>query len=415
MDKIKTEDSFESRFESIFNHVNEGILIANRDGNIVLNNPKLSQLFDYGADDLKGRPVENLIPVALRKNHISHREGYMNKPTPRPMGKNMVLFGQKKSGAQFPVEISLSYYETEGSLYVIAFVIDISERFMQQQKIEGINDELKQLNENLERKVGERTLVLREALDSLEKSRDELTIALEKEKELNEMKSRFISMASHEFRTPLSAVLSSISLIGKYNKEEEQPKREKHIDRIKSAVHNLTDILNDILSLGKLEEGVIRANMVVCDLAHCIEEVVAELSAITKPGQQIRATHSGKNEIVADKQLLRNIIINLVSNAIKFSSEDAAIVVKSAVNMHGATVVVKDNGLGISEDDQRHLFERFYRGKNATNIQGTGLGLSIVLKYLELMDGTIECKSELEHGSEFIIFIPFHIINQQQA
>ena len=158
MREMKESDNIESRFESIFNHVNEGILIANQRGQIVLTNPKLSELFGYDNEELMGQLVEKLIPDHLHSSHVGHRKAYMTKPSRRPMGKNKVLFGLKKNGEQFPVEISLSYYHLEEGLYVIAFIIDITERFDQQQKIARINEELKQLNENLERKVGERTL-----------------------------------------------------------------------------------------------------------------------------------------------------------------------------------------------------------------------------------------------------------------
>ena len=400
------EIKIESRFETIFNHVNEGILIANGRGEIILVNPRCNQMFGYEEDELKGLKVETLVPSELHDRHIEHRESYMRHPIKRPMGKNLILHGQRKDQTRFPLEISLSYYDTNEGMYAIGFVIDITERYLQQEKIQLINNELRILNETLEKKVNERTLVLKEALNELERSRDELTFALEKEKELNEMKTRFISMASHEFRTPLSTVLSSATLISKYATEEDHEKREKHITRIKNSVTSLTEILNDFLSIGKLDEGKMSARIVETDLCKLIEDVIAEMQAISRPGQRISFGHSGDPLVNVDKLILRNVLINLLSNAIKFSPENSVIEVNSERKSDKLVLTVRDHGMGIPEDDQKYLFGRFFRGKNAQNIQGTGLGLNIVQRYLELMNGSIDCESELEKGTSFIICLP---------
>jgi PAS domain S-box-containing protein len=392
-------------FETIFNFVNEGILIVDSKGNIILTNVKLGEMFGYDEDELKGKKVEVLIPNVLAGRHEHHREDYMRNPVRRPMGRNMTLHGKRKDGREFPIEISLSYYQNDESLFVIAFVIDISERFNQQARIQRMNGELKSLNESLEKKVAERTLVLKEALHELEVSRDELSQALENEKGLNELKSRFISTASHEFRTPLSTILSSVSLIQKYISSEDQEKREKHILKIKNAVSGLTQILNDFLSLGKLEEGKMTAKPALHDVFALVREVVSDINSIVRSGQTINY-NSGLYEMMIDRQLFRNVMFNLLSNAIKFSPEGAVIDVNVEVNDETVVVAVKDQGIGISEADMKNLFERFFRGANAIAIPGTGLGLNIVTKYLELMQGTITCSSELNVGSTFYIYLP---------
>lgn len=320
---MKELDKIESRFETIFNHVTEGILIAGADGNIILANPIINRLFGYEENELLGQKIEVLIPKELAEKHKGHRSGYMQNPKQRPMGRSAFLEGVSKDGRRFPVEISLSYYKTGEDTYVIAFVIDITDRYVQQERIKGINEELKALNESLEKKVNDRTLVLREALHELEQSRDELSKALEAEKELNELKTRFISMASHEFRTPLSTILSSVSLIGKYTSMEDQDKREKHVSRIKNAVQGLTDILNDFLSIGKLEEGKVTANMKSGDVIEIIEGVIAEMTPVCKAGQTIRFSDGEACETMVDKMMLRNVMFNLLSNAIKFSPENS--------------------------------------------------------------------------------------------
>ena len=210
-------------------------------------------------------------------------------------------------------------------------------------------------------------------------------------------------MASHEFRTPLSTILSSASLVAKYTEAEEQEKRNKHIHRIKSSVNNLTNLLNEFLSIGKIEDGKIVANNVDFNLKEMIAALCSEMEGITRNDQQFHYEHKGEEIIFSDPSLLRNVATNLLSNAIKFSPEGSTIGVKTNVTKTEMLLNIKDSGIGISAEDQVHLFERFFRGTNATNIQGTGLGLHIVGKYIELLDGRIEFKSELEKGTEFII------------
>ncbi len=392
-------------FETIFKHVNEGVLIVNSSGDILLTNPKVEEMFGYTEGELDGEKVESLIPSVLSHRHEQYRNDYMKNPVRRPMGKNMTLHGKHKTGREFPIEISLSYYNSNNALFVIAFIIDISYRFDQQARIERMNSELKSLNESLEKKVAERTLVLKEALHELEVSRDELSQALENEKGLNELKSRFISTASHEFRTPLSTILSSVSLIQKYTTSEDQDKRERHILKVKNAVSGLTEILNDFLSLGKLEEGKMAAKPALHDIYLLIREVVSDINSIVRSDQTISYSQ-GSFEMMVDRQLLRNVMFNLLSNAIKFSPEGAVIDVIITVNDSDVVIAVKDQGIGISEADMRNLFGRFFRAANAVAIPGTGLGLNIVTKYLELMQGTITCKSELNVGSTFYINLP---------
>lgn len=161
---------------------------------------------------------------------------------------------------------------------------------------------------------------MQEAIRELEKSKNELRLALEKEKDLNDLKSRFISMASHEFRTPLTTILSSASLISEYVDTSNNDKREKHISRIKSAVNNLNDILSDFLSLSKLEEGKVHTEFRRFDLPHLVKEIVSDLHLNAKVGQEIVYHHQGNSDVLLDIKLIKNILINLINNAVKFSA-----------------------------------------------------------------------------------------------
>ncbi len=406
------------RFDALFQHASLGILIVNQQGEIILVNNFLLKQFSYGdAAELIGKKIEVLIPQRFHKQHSGYRENYTTHPQNRPMGLGMDLFGIKKSGEEFNVEVSLSNYKSNEVNYAIAFVNDITKRkqiesevLQQKKELETVNLKIEKLNDELEQKVMLRTSQLEEAMKELEDSKDELAQALDKEKELSDLKSRFVSMASHEFRTPLSTILSSASLVAKYTQGDEQEKRDKHIQRIKSSVHNLTDILNEFLSIGKIEDGKIITHYSNFNVKELITGICNELQAIAKKSQEINYTHLGSTNVCLDITLLRNIFINLLSNAIKFSPEAGKIEVNSRVENSDIVFEVKDNGMGISQEDQEHLFERFFRAKNATNIQGTGLGLHIVGKYVELMEGRIECKSELEKGTTFTIIFKNDIL-----
>ena len=213
-------------------------------------------------------------------------------------------------------------------------------------------------------------------------------------------------MASHEFRTPLSAVLSSAALISKYTKEDDQEKRDKHINRIKDSVKHLNDILEDFLSLGKLDEGRIAVDPGEFNLKEMINETLADVKVVLKPGQKFNFNYEGQEKINADKKLLRNILINLVSNAAKFSEEDSPINISAKSDKEKNIITVADKGIGISTKDQEHLFTMFYRGSNVTNIQGTGLGLHIVKRYLDLINGTADLRSSLGKGTSITITFP---------
>lgn len=403
----------QAHMTSLFENATEGIILTNGKGKIVLANPAAEKMFGYTDEELRNLPVEVLIPANFRTGHKSLREGFHKKPSNRSMGAGRDLFALKKNGEEFPVEISLSYYAKDGELFVIAFIVDITLRkeieknlVKKQNELEKVTYEVRKLNTELERKVDERTYILKEALEKLEQSQTELHEALGKERQLNEIKSRFVSMASHEFRTPLSAVLSSAALLSKYTKDDEQEKRDKHIGRIKDSVKHLNDILEDFLSLGKLDEGKISADPHEFNLKEMINETLADVKVVLKPGQKFNLSFDGESVVNSDKKLLRNILINLLSNAAKFSEEDLPIEITVKSKPEQVSLMIKDHGIGISEKDQEDLFKIFYRASNVTNIQGTGLGLHIVKRYLDLMRGTVDLRSQLGKGTAITITFP---------
>jgi PAS domain S-box-containing protein len=403
------------QLEALFNYATIGIVVTDAQARIINFNKCAEGQFGYTKEEILGQKIEVLLPEKYRDSHVQYRNVFFGDPHPRRMGEGRDLYARKKDNTEFPVEVSLTYYNADQT-YVIAFIIDITVRkhdeqivLAQKEELQRVTDEVKQLNAALEQKVADRTKMLRETLAALEKSKEEVNEALKAEKELGELKSRFVTMASHEFRTPLSTILTSAFLLEKYNDVHEPAKREKHIQRIKTAVADMRSILEDFLSLGKLDEGLVKAAIVIVPAEECfaiVNDVVYEMEGVLKQGQKVQCTNEGSGEVPIDKQLLRNILMNLLSNAIKFSHENSIIKVDSTVVNDQLQIAVQDNGIGISKEDLQHLFERFFRAKNAGNIQGTGLGLHIVVKYLDLMNGSIEVQSELNKGTTFAVRIP---------
>lgn len=384
---------------ALFECATEGIIITDSEGFIIKANPSAENLFGYEKNSLPGNLVEELIPSRFTQNHKEHRQNFTDNPRPRAMGKNMCLVAKRKDGTEFPVEISLTQYKKDDKPYVISFIIDITERKQYEEYIQKLNQEL-------EKKVEERTQVLQQALVELENSKEQLIEALKKEKMLNDMKSRFITMASHEFRTPLSTISSSMSLIEKYKMMNDDEKHHKHVQRVRSTVTDMTLLLGDFLAAEKLNDGLIKIEKSEFSLKELTNEVIEEMNNLLQPGQQIIYNHNGNDNVIMDKQVVRNALMNLISNAIKFSGEHKKIEVDVSVTARETVIKVSDDGIGIPEEEKPFLFQRFFRAKNATNFPGIGLGLSTIAKYIELMNGKIDLISELNKGTTFIITIP---------
>jgi PAS domain S-box-containing protein len=380
--------------DAIFLNASLTIIVCNNDGKIIAMNPFGLAEFGYTQAELKDAMLEVLLPKRFREKHITHRNSYFRHPVSRSMGSRLELFAQHKDGTEFPVEISLGYFKKDNLNYVVAFVNNVSIRKEAEQALALLNDEL-------EDKVSKRTVELTSALQELEQSKQQVVVALEKERELSNLKTRFVSTVSHEFRTPLSTILSSAYLVEKYLTETDQPKRQKHIQRIIHSVNILTDTLNDLLTVGKIEEGKIQTRISRFSIIEFINKIVYEMQVSLKDGQEIIYNHAGHELVFSDPGILRHIIVNLLSNAIKFSEKNCPIYVLSSVQVDDFLLSVKDRGIGISKEDQMHLTERFFRASNAVNIEGTGLGLHIVAKYATLLNGTMECVSNLNEGTEF--------------
>lgn len=248
-----------------------------------------------------------------------------------------------------------------------------------------------------------------------------LVKALEKERELGELKSRFVTMASHEFRTPLTAILSSTFLLENYTAQDFDREKIVHTNRIKRSVNNLTVILNEFLSLEKLEENKVKVVNSDINVPEFIHDLIWEMDVLKKDGQIIRYFHkSAKTIMPLDHQIFGSIITNLISNSLKYSKRGDTISITSEIKNNTVTIIVSDPGIGIPANEHKHIFGRFYRASNATNFEGTGLGLHIVQKYVNLLRGRIAFESEENQGTTFTVILPngnhkkTHLISDQK-
>lgn len=415
--------------EAIFKTAIDAIFTINERGIVESMNPAAEKLFGYDATEVLGNNISMLMPMPYRREHDGYIHRYIETREPHIIGVGREVTGLRKDGSEFPLRLAVSETVLNGRRIFTGIIHDLTAMKIAQNEINKLNEDLERQNERLELKVAQRTEELSEAINrllslnqqlrleaeerraaeaALRKSEEELLKALEKEKQLNELKSRFVSMASHEFRTPLSTVLSSADLAESYTGgTEHQEKRSRHLKRIKSAVGTLTGILNDFLSLSKLEENKVQAQAVAFKLQEFCEEAVDEMLGLLKPGQEVKMEHVNcDEEVFLDKKILKNIVYNLVSNASKYSDAGKSIYCRMRVADQCLYLEVEDQGIGIPEEDQPHLFERFFRAHNVENIQGTGLGLNIVRRYLNLLGGSISFKSKPGHGTVFMINIP---------
>ncbi|MEL6918190.1 MAG: PAS domain S-box protein [Bacteroidota bacterium] len=286
---------------------------------------------------------------------------------------------RRKNGSTYPVEVHLQLSTLFNKNVFVAVVLDITER--------------KNYTERLEQEVKERT--------------EQLEVALAKEKELNELKTRFLSLVSHEFKTPLSSILTSTALLSKYTQTEQQEKRNKHVTTIRNKVKYLDNILNDFLSVERLESGKVNYKFTSFPLSKLVNEVIYNANMLLKTGQRIIYPEDIDDLTVSfDEKILELIVSNLIHNAIKYSPEDTSIDLDIVQKENTLIIKVIDQGIGIPEKDQKFIFNRYFRAHNAVLDQGTGIGLNIIKQHLENLGGRITFKSVENQGTTFTVQVP---------
>ncbi len=402
--------SDENIFSTLSKALSEGILVIDENQQIVATNSSVEEIFGYDKDELIKKQLDTLIPQSYHSGHSDHFKKYFDHSVKRKMGQGRELFGLKKCGAIFPVEVGLNPFTIYGKTFIMALVMDISVRKEQEREIQ-------ELNTRLEEKITERTKKLHTTIKDLEeevrlrkKAEAKIKESLKKERDLNVLKTKFLSLVSHEFKTPLSGILTSATLAKKYTKSEQQKKRDKHIDIIKNKVKYLNNILNDFLTIERLETGKVSYKFTTFPLSKVVNEVVYDANMLLKTGQQINYPKDIDDYIINfDEKILELTLTNLINNAIKYSGENT--VIDLFVSIENAILIfeIVDQGIGIPEKEQKYIFNRYFRAENALLDQGTGIGLNIVKTHLESLGGDITFTSELNKGSTFIVRIP--IIN----
>jgi PAS domain S-box-containing protein len=405
-------------FNVLFEAVSEGVVVVDDQQKIVSVNTSVEKMFGYGKGDLINESLNILIPKNYHAGHGAHFKGFMRQKAKRQMGNGQDLYGARKNGDIFPVEAGLNPFEIYGKTFIMALVIDISARKQQEY-------EINKLNEELEKKVKERTKALSNSVKELKvvnleldqenkkriEAENQIKDALKKEKELNDLKTKFLSLVSHEFKTPLSGILTSTILLGKYKLTEQQEKRNKHLETITNKVHYLNNILNDFLSVEKLETGKINYKFHTFKLSKVVDEVIYNANMLLKGGQRIKYPEDiDEISLTQDEKIIELALSNLVNNAIKYSPENTEIEMDIIQNKKYTIFKIKDNGIGVPKADQKNIFNRYFRAENALLTQGTGIGLNIIKSHLQNLGGTITFESKENIGSVFTM----KIINKAQ-
>lgn len=399
----RTMDLTQSKRElkAILDSIHTGIIVANiENGQIWRVNPKASFLIND--------TEQNIL-----KHNISY---YFEDYNISEFGTSFESTLKTKNNEIIPILRSVTSLTLATGKYIIESFVDISDR----KKAETA---LKEVNEKLENKVKERTKDLEILVEKLKNEVIERELAekeakrmLDKEIELSQMKSEFVSMVSHEFRTPLTLIKSATQLLDEYEVSLNDEERKDYRKRIIKTVDYMTGLIENVIFIGKTDNSISKLNLIEINLIDFTNQLISDILISEEINREIIFNYENKDNLFhSDEKLLKLILSNIISNAIKYSNKDTKVEINLTTQYENSIIKfvqfeIKDYGIGIPETDREKIFDLFHRSSNVGNVTGTGIGMSVVKQSLNILNGSIDFESELNIGTTFIIKIPNNIV-----